>query len=814
MRTSSFGRKVKEYRIRVGLTQEELAEGSFYSLGGIRKIESGQRPPPRRLDVLDKFADCLQVPIQERAEFIDLARRERFSLQAALANATHLPAPRTTLIGRGRDADTLYGLLQRKELRCLTLTGPGGVGKTQLAIHVASRSVDTFPDGVFFVDLTSISDAQLMAPAIMRTMGIKPGRGYVPLEQLKQNFRSKKLLLVLDNLEQIKGAAIEIAELLSVSPNLTVLATSRARLHLANEYLFDVQPLPLPAANQENDLDALSKSPAVELFVDRMLAVKPGFTLTAQNAGEVAAICRHLDGLPIALELAAAWGRLLSPAMMLFRLQHSLSFLVDPDGDWLAHHQSLTATLDWSYALLNENEQILFTRLAVFSGSASLQAAESICSMPANSTIEFLQLVRSLVEHSLLWSRELINGTIRIGMLDTIHEYALEHLKEKGEPEELLNNHAQYYLSIADNTTSQTREDIWESEHGNLLEAIEWTLRQRKWLQFVTFYSAHRYALPTHFPLDELSRWLNILRNEIKKDPAGLPIPWQAFVWESLGFLKRDQGDLPNAILCFQQGLILYQQVNDVRGATSMLSQLGDVFGKEGDIASSQQACEQALAQCHEVEEKSSLANILTHLSIPFLWNGEPEQAIALADEAIFIARQCGNQRELAHTLSQHGWLSRYLGHTAQAKAFLSESMDLYQSLAETLSIAGVLGDLALVACDEGNLSEAETLLRKSLLIFRERDYISGILLDLDRLAIISVRRGQFERAARLWGVVDNLREAHQIPRSPDQQSQYEESMAIASAQTQNEDWQTARQEARTLTLEQILAYALGSPNS
>jgi len=813
VQTSSFGKKVKEHRIRIGLTQEELAERTFYSLGGIRKIESGQRPPPGQLDVLEKFADCLQVPSQERAEFFDLARRERFSLQVALANTTQLPAPRTILIGRDKDVDTLRDLLLRKELRCLTLTGPGGVGKTQLAIHVASQMGDFFPDGVFFADLTSISDTQLLAPSIMRTLGIRPGKGYLPLEQLKQKIQSKHLLLLIDNLEQIKGSAPVIAELLAVAPNLTVLVTSRTRLHLTNEYLFQVQPLPLPEPDQENDIGSLAQSPAVQLFIDRILAVKPGFTLTLQNAGDVAAICRHLDGLPIALELAAAWGRLLSPAMMLSRLRHNLSFLADPDGDWLAHHQSLTATLDWSFELLTENEQQLFTRLAVFSGSASLDAAESICSPQGSPTIEFLQLVRSLVEHSLLWSRELNNGTIRVGMLDTIHEYALEHLKEQRDSHELFSSHAQYYLALAENATYQTQETIWEREHGNLLAAIEWTLHQREWLRFISFYAITRYTLPAHFPLGELTRWLTLLRNEIEKDPAILPTPWQAFVWECLGLLDRDQSDFPNAIQCYQRALNLYEQVNDIRGVTMMLSQLGDVFGKQGDIASSQRACEKVLAQCRQVNDPASLANILTHLSIPFLWNGQPEQAIALADEAVHIARDCGDQRELAHTLSQYGWLSRYLGHTAQAKGYLTESLDLYQSMAETITMAGVLGDLALVAYDEGQLAEAETILRKSLLIFREHDHISGILLDLDRLALISVKRDKLERAARLWGVIDALREAHQIPRSPDQHTQYEESMAIVNAHAQDEHLQTARREAQTLTLEQILSYALENEN-
>ena len=813
MQTSSFGKKVKEYRIRIGLTQEELAEHTFYSLGGVRKIESGQRPPPRHLDVLEKFADCLQVPTQERTDFFDLARRERFSLQVTLANATHLPAPRTLLIGRDKDADALCGLLRSKELRCLTLTGPAGVGKTQLAIRVASQLGDLFPDGVFFTDLTAISDAPLLAPTIMRTLGINPGKGYVPLEQLKQKIRSQHLLLVLDNLEQIKGASPVVAELLAVAPLLSILVTSRTRLHLANEYLFNVQPLPLPEPDQENDVGALARSPAVALFVERLLAVKPGFTLTNQNAGDVAAICRHLDGLPIALELAAAWGRLLSPAMMLFRMQHSLSFLADPEGDWQAHHQSLSATLDWSYALLNEDEQKLFTRLAIFSGSASLAAAEAICSPSAGSTIEFLQRIRSLVEYSLLWSRELNNGSIRVGMLGTIHEYALEQLTKHKDSDALSDAHAQYYLSMAENATFQTREDIWESEHGNLLAAIEWTLRERKWLRFITFYSVTRYTLPDQFPLGQLIRWLDILRNEIEKDPKILPTPWQAFVWECLGLLDRDQSDFPNAIICYQRALALYEQVNDIRGVTMMLSQLGDVFGKQGDIASSQRACERVLSQCRQVDDPASLANILTHLSIPFLWNGQPDRAIALADEAVDIARQCGDQRELAHTLSQHGWLSRYLGNTSQAKAYLTESLDLYRSMPETLTMAAVLGDLALVAYDEGNLPEAETILRKSLLIFREHDHISGILLGLDRLALISVKGGKLEIAARLWGVIDILRGTHQIPRSPDQRTQYEESMAIVSAQMDKELLQTSRREASALTLEQILAYSLENPN-
>lgn len=808
----TFGQQIKWYRSKIGLTQDELADRMDYSTSTIRKIEAGLRRLPPRPKLLEKFADCLNIPPAERPAFFALAKTVKELGEVAYPQ--NLPSPLTALIGRDQDISTLLGYLRRPKVRLVTLIGPSGVGKTQLALQVAEDSVTTFKDGVYFVTLAGISSPTLIAPTLAQTLGVKEYKGQPFLESIKIFLHSRQILLLLDNFEHVRSAAPLIIQLLVAAPQLKILVTSQARLPLQSGFTYDVRPLPVPNLRAPLSVRRLAKLSAVRLFVERTRAVRSDFTLTAENAAAVAELCVRLDGLPLAIELAAARGRLFSPQALLARLNNRFNLLAIETQDLPPRQKTLRHALDWSYNLLNTEEQLLFARLAVFIGGCSLPAITAICAEMEGPVLDILEIMTSLSDKSLLWRQEQPDGEARLGMLETIREYARERLAERGESEHLLQRHARYYLALIETAPTPARIELLQMEQSNLRAAIEWHIAHREWLRFMKFNAATRFALLAVFHVNEMLRWLETLAAEIEKGQARLPSTWEAFTLEHLGILVLEQNDYARANDFYDKALTLYRQLNDTRGITETLARQGQVAWTQGDFAGAKRASDEALALCRQVSDPISLAYILISLSILVSWNQETEKGLALADEAVRISRQCGDKRELAHTLSQYGWMARYfVGKPAQARACLEESLALYQSMGELLPTANVLGDLALVALDEHNWRQAETYLRQSLLIFKDRNHVAGIVLDLDRMAQVAVKQGFFERAVQLLGAVDVLRKAFQMRRAPDQHAQYEQSLAAAHAQVSAEAWNTAWTRGQTLTLNQAVAFARHQPS-
>src|SRR5918992_2625428 len=405
------------------------------------------------------------------------------SLKSLDARMNNLPAQPTPLVGRERELKEVCGLLREEEVRLLTLTGPGGIGKTRLGLQIAAELLDEFEDGVFFVALATITDPALVASAIAEPLGVVEA-GDQPLEEgLKDFLRSKELLLLLDNFEQVLGGAPLVGELLSECPRLNVLATSRSVLRVYGEQEFAVPPLELPDHKRLPSVERLTQYEAVRLFIERAKAARPDFSVTNENAPAVAEICVRLDGLPLAIELAAARIKLLTPSAMLERLGSRLKLLGGGARDLPERQRTLRGTIEWSHALLEEGEQVLFARLAVFAGGRTLEAIEAVCEGQGELAVDPLEGVSSLLDKSLLRQEEGPEGKPRFVMLETIHEYARERLQASGEAEEARRLHAQHFLALAEEVEPELSGadqlaylERLEAEHDNMRAALTWSL--------------------------------------------------------------------------------------------------------------------------------------------------------------------------------------------------------------------------------------------------------------------------------------------------------------------------------------------------
>jgi len=494
----------------------------------------------------------------------------------------NLPAQPTPFIGREQEVARACELLSRPEVRLLTLTGPGGIGKTRLGLQVAAELSEHFTDGTWFVSLAPISDPDLVIPAISQALGLREARDQSPLEHVKSSLHEKKTLLLLDNFEQVVSAALSVADLLAVCPRLKVLVTSREGLHVRAEREFPVPALALPDAGHLPDLAALSQYEAVALFIERAQAVKPEFQVTNTNAPAVAEICIRLDGLPLAIELAAARTRLFPPQALLTRLGQRLPLLTSSARDVPARQQTLRKTIQWIYDLLTAHEQRLFRRLSVFVGGCTWQAVEAVAADVANETTSVLDTVTSLIDKNLLQQTSLEGEEIRLTMLETIREYGLEALSTSGELETAWQAHATYYLALAEEAAlgfKSPQQAAWlervEREHDNLRTALSWSLEPvpaeprigmafrlgealREFWSVRGFYSEGRFFLEQALACCE-----------------GIEASVRARALNAAADFAFDQSDNDRGEALCQESLLLYRELGDTRGIASSLQGLG-----------------------------------------------------------------------------------------------------------------------------------------------------------------------------------------------------------------------------------------------
>jgi predicted ATPase/class 3 adenylate cyclase/DNA-binding CsgD family transcriptional regulator len=774
----------------------------------------------------------------------------------------NLPVQLTPLIGREQEVAAVQHLLQREDVHLVTLSGPGGIGKTRLGLQVAAELSESFADGVFFVDffvdLAPLSTPSLVISTIAQTLGIQEAAGQSLLERLKEALRQKQLLLVLDNFEQVVSAAPQLVELLAACPKLKLLVTSREVLHLSAEHEFAVPPLALPDPTHLPELAALAHYAAVALFLQRAQAVKPDFQVTAANARAIAEICVQLDGLPLALELAAARVKLFPPQALLVRLGQRLQVLTSGARDAPMRQQSLRNTLAWSYDLLPAEEQQLFRRLSVFVGGCTLEAIEAVCETldGGDGAGQVLDRVASLIDKSLLQQTEQESNEPRLVMLETIREYGLEVLAVSGEMEITRQAHALYYLTLAEaaepELVGQQQAmwlERWEQEHDNLRAAMRWSLEQeggdeggqRKEMALRLSAALRRFWL-MHGHISEgrsfLEQALTASRgmlasvranallaaaslavyvddyDQVEKlceeslalyrelgDKAGI-----AFSLYLLGPAASTTGNPTVARIQTEEALVLFTEVGDKDGIAWSLNNLAWFVNEQGEYARAQALFKKRLAMHKAQGNKRGIAWALFHLAwVLFVSQGALATAHSLLEEGLALVRELGDKGGISQCLSLSGRLALSQGDTTAGRLLLEESMMLSREIGSQWGIAQPLAILAQVEASQGDLAAARTLYEESLTIARERNYKDLFPPCLEGLAEVVGVQGEPAWAAQLWGTAETLRESMGTPLPPVYRAAYDRSVAAVRTQLGEKTFAAAWAEGRMMTPEQAL---------
>lgn len=674
-------------------------DGVAYADRGTARVKGV--PEPVRVFQVVRAGDAVQLPPIQPAAI------------------TNLPPEPTPFIGRRREVAAVTQLLERPGVRWLTVVGPGGAGKSRLAQHVAAQLLPDYPDGVLFVPLASVTDPDLILPTIAQTLGLaeEPGRS-LP-EQLQAHLSGKRLLLLLDNLEQLRDA-VPMLDALLHAPGPTFLATSRAVLHLYGEYVYEVPPLSLPA--QTNDPAALAASESVALFVERARAARGSFELTPANAGSVATICRRLDGLPLAIELAAARTRMLPPEALSRRLDRPLGILTGRERGRPERHQTLRATIEWSYSLLEADQRDLLARLSVFAGGCTMDAVEMVCGAEQRDPLD--ELV-PLVENSLV--RQIGENEPRFVMLETIREYAAEQLAPEaarvaGEA------HAAYFCALCEEADAGMRgpeQKAWlerlDAEQDNLRSALSWLIAHQDGDRAVQMAGALWRFWWIKGYWTEGVRWVT--------DALALPgmSPWRARAITGLANLSWAQGDLKKAELLHRQALALRRDSGDMAGVALSLNNLAVMLEQGGDFVTATELYEEALEAAREA--------------------GDPWTVAALV----------GN---LGGVLANRGLLDR-------AVELGEESLRLWRELGDRNSEGRIINNLASIALERRDLRRAAELQRESLQIYRDLGNQENIPHCLERMVRILMDAGNSRQAARLLGAARSLRDTLGQPLPP-----------------------------------------------
>ncbi len=725
----------------------------------------------------------------------------------------NLPLQLTSFIGREREIAEVRRLLAMTRL--LTLTGSGGCGKTRLAVQVAATASSDYADGVHFVSLAPITDPELVVSSIAQALGVREQGSRPLLDSLKNQLQDKQVLLLLDNFEQIVSAAPIVTELLVTAPRLKVLVTSRASLHLSGEHEFVVPPLSLPDLRDLPPLDRLTQIEAVRLFMERAQAVKSDFTIAGENAAAIAAICQQLDGLPLAIELAAGRSKLLPPQALLERLSQRLALLTSPALDVPARQQTLRNTLAWSYGLLDQAEQTLFRRLAVFVGGCTLETAEAVCNASQDLGVDVLDGMSRLVDKSLLRQEAEVDGEPRMLMLETIREYALERLAESGEAEAMRRQHATFFLQLAEEAYPKmlsAEQATWyrrlEVEHDNLRAALHWTLEHQEAETGLRLAGALFAFWRSCNHSREGRSWLEQV---LAQPGAKMPTAARAKALLGAGLIAFFQGDFPEAYRLLEESVLIGREVGAAgrRVLANALTTLGHVAILQGNLGAARELAGEGMRLFQEVGDTWGVALALCHLGKATVEMGDPVAARSLLQESAALFRVTGDKQRLALPLNALGLAALRQGDYVSARARFEEALSVARETGDEPFIADALANLGTVALRVGDYPQSAALYQQSLALNGALANREGIAEDLAGLAAVASLLGQPERAARLCGAVEALREARNISLPPLRRTEYDRTVGGILAHLDDAAFAEAWAQGRAMPLEQAIEEAL-----